>query len=70
MVTDSEEEEEERETNEEEENPMSSDGEGGLSPVAMTTPTGLIENASEVADIQTATKQESPHQQQHGDKGL
>ncbi|XP_040891111.1 atherin [Toxotes jaculatrix] len=72
-------EEEEREENEEEEeeeeedDPRSSDEEGGPSPVAMTTEPGLIEETTEDAEIQTASKQESPHQQQqpqqHGGKG-
>ncbi|XP_056228041.1 sterile alpha motif domain-containing protein 1 [Seriola aureovittata] len=71
-------EEEEREENEEEEeeqedDPRSSDEEGGLSPVAMTTEPELIEKTTEDAEIQTASKQESPHQQQqqqHGGKGM
>lgn len=66
-------EEEEREENgeeEEEEDPRSSDEEGGLSPVAMTTEPELIEKTTEDAEIQTASKQESPPQQQHDGKGV
>ncbi|XP_018535307.1 atherin isoform X2 [Lates calcarifer] len=88
METASEEEErEENEEQEEDDDPRSSDGdddeeeeeeEGGLYPVAMTTEPGLIEKTSEDAEIQAASKQESPHQQQqqqqqqqqHGGKGM
>ncbi|XP_026159856.1 atherin [Mastacembelus armatus] len=80
-------EEEEREENEEEEeeeeeDPRSSDGEGGLSPVAMTTEPGLIEKTTEDAEIETASKQESlpppppppppppQQQQQHNDQSV
>lgn len=59
-------EEEEREDNEEEE-----EEEGGLSPVAMTTEPVLIEKIREDAEIQKASKQESPQQeQQEGGKGV
>ncbi|CAK6968349.1 sterile alpha motif domain-containing protein 1 [Scomber scombrus] len=66
METASEEEErgENGEEEEEEKDPRSSDEEGGLSPVAMTTEPGLIEKPTEDAEIQTASKQESPHQLQ------
>ncbi|CAJ1053166.1 atherin [Xyrichtys novacula] len=63
---------EEKEDNEEEEekdDPRSSDEEGGLSSVAMTTEPGLIEKSREDAEVQTASKHESP-QQQHGGKGM
>ncbi|XP_070769293.1 sterile alpha motif domain-containing protein 1 [Enoplosus armatus] len=71
METASEEEErEENEEEEEEDDPRSSDEEGGLSPVAMTTEPELMEKATEDAEIQqTASKQESPQQKQHGGKG-
>ncbi|KAM7418851.1 hypothetical protein PAMA_016125 [Pampus argenteus] len=64
-----EEEEEEQGQNEEEEekDPRSSEEEGGLSPVAMTTKPGLIEKTTD-AEIQTASKQDSPHQQHYEDK--
>ncbi|XP_034751653.1 atherin isoform X1 [Etheostoma cragini] len=63
-------EEEEREKNEEEEeDPRSSEEEGGPPPVAMTTEQELIEKTTEDAEIQTASKQESP-QQQHFGKGM
>ena len=67
-------EEEEREENEEEEeeeeeegkDPRSSDEEGGLSLVAMTTEPELIKKTTEEdAEIQTASEQES-----HGSKGV
>ncbi|KAF7649968.1 hypothetical protein LDENG_00133370 [Lucifuga dentata] len=75
METASEEEEheenEEEEQEEEEEDPRSSDEERGRSPVAMTTEPGLTEKSMEDVEIQTASKQESPHQQQQpSDKGL
>ncbi|XP_040002979.1 atherin [Xiphias gladius] len=60
----------------EDDGPRSSDEEGGPSPVAMTTEPGLIEKTTEDAEIQKASKQESPHQQQqqqqqqHGGKGM
>lgn len=71
-------EEEEREDNEEEEeeeeDTRSSEEEGGLSPVAMTTEPVLIEKIREDAEIQKASKQESPQQeqqeQQEGGKGV
>ncbi|XP_042340200.1 atherin [Plectropomus leopardus] len=70
METASEEEEREEREEEEEEDPRSSDEEGGLSPVAMTTEPELIEKTTEDTEIQTASKQESPQQQQqHGGKG-
>ncbi len=63
-------EDEEREENEEEgENPRSSDEEGGLSPVAMTTEPELIEKSTEDAEIKTASKPESPAQV-HGEGSL
>uniref|UniRef100_A0A3P8SEJ9 Sterile alpha motif domain containing 1b n=1 Tax=Amphiprion percula TaxID=161767 RepID=A0A3P8SEJ9_AMPPE len=68
--------EEERRENEEEmemeeDDPRSSDEEGGLSPVAMTTEPGLIEKTTEDAEIQAASKQESSlHQLQQGGKGV
>ncbi|KAM7393934.1 hypothetical protein PAMP_020768 [Pampus punctatissimus] len=70
METASEEEEEEEEQQgeneeEEEKDPRSSEEEGGLSPVAMTTKPGLIEKTTEDAEIQTASKQDSPHQQHY-----
>ncbi|XP_029359847.1 atherin isoform X2 [Echeneis naucrates] len=61
METGSEEENEE----EEEDDPRSSDEEGGLSPVAMTTEPELIEKTTEDAEIQTPSKQESPHLHPH-----
>ncbi|XP_029991280.1 atherin [Sphaeramia orbicularis] len=64
------EENEEKEEEEEEEVPLSSDEEGGISPVAMTTEPDLIEKTTEDAEIQASSKQESPHQQQHGGKGM
>nr|XP_046263149.1 sterile alpha motif domain-containing protein 1 [Scatophagus argus] len=71
METASEEEElEEHEEEEEEEDPRSSDEDGGLSPVAMTTEPELFEKTSEDAEIQAASKQESSPQQQHGGKGI
>ncbi|XP_030598948.1 atherin isoform X4 [Archocentrus centrarchus] len=51
---------------EEEGDPRSSDEEGGPSPVAMTTEPVLIEKTREDAEIQKASKQESPQQQQEG----
>ena len=68
METGSEEEEREENEEEDEEDPRSSDEEGGLSPVAMTTEPELIEKTTEDAEIQTASKQESPHQ--HSGKGV
>ncbi|XP_076004272.1 sterile alpha motif domain-containing protein 1 [Genypterus blacodes] len=68
----SEEEERKGEEEKEEVDPRSSDEEGGLSPVAMTTEPGLVEKSTEDAEIQTASKQEIPHQrqqQQHSGKG-
>ncbi|XP_004539145.1 sterile alpha motif domain-containing protein 1 isoform X2 [Maylandia zebra] len=72
METASEEEErEDNEEEEEEEDTRSSEEEGGLSPVAMTTEPVLIEKIREDAEIQKASKQESPQQeQQEGGKGL
>ncbi|KAE8300813.1 Atherin Sterile alpha motif domain-containing protein 1 [Larimichthys crocea] len=68
---DDDEEEEEEEEAEEEEDPRSSDEERGLSPVAMTTEPELIEKTTEDAEIQTASKVESPHPQQpHGGQGM
>lgn len=61
---------EEEEHKEEEEDPGSSDKEGGLSPVTMTTEPGLIEKSTEDAEIQTASKQETPDEQQHCGKGV
>lgn len=72
METASEEEErEDNEEEEEEEDTRSSEEEGGLSPVAMTTEPVLIEKIREGAEIQKASKQESPQQeQQEGGKGV
>lgn len=72
METASEEEErEDEEEEEEEEDTRSSEEEGGLSPVAMTTEPVLIEKIREDAEIQKASKQESPQQeQQEGGKGV
>ncbi|XP_028269904.1 atherin [Parambassis ranga] len=53
-----EEEEEEEVMVEEDDDPQSSDEEGGLSLVAMTTEPGLIEQTTEDAEIQTASKQQ------------
>lgn len=66
METASEEEErEDNEEEEEEEDTRSSEEEGGLSPVvAMTTEPVLIEKIREDAEIQKASKQESPQQEQ------
>ncbi|XP_069024483.1 sterile alpha motif domain-containing protein 1 isoform X1 [Embiotoca jacksoni] len=62
-------EEEEEGEEEEDDDPRSSDEERGLSPVAMTTEPGLIEKTTEDEEIQTASKKESPQQQQpQGDK--
>ncbi|KAI3352918.1 hypothetical protein L3Q82_019498, partial [Scortum barcoo] len=62
---------EEEEEEEEEEDPRSSDEEGGLSPVAMATEPELIEKTTEDAEIQPASKQESPElQQQQGGEGM
>ncbi|XP_071399563.1 sterile alpha motif domain-containing protein 1 [Centroberyx affinis] len=71
METDSEEEDrEENEEEDEEDDPRSSDEEGGLSPVAMTTEPGLNDKSTEDAEIQTASKQESPQHQHHCGKGV
>ena len=59
-------EEEEEEEEEEDKDPRSSDEEGGLSLVAMTTEPELIKKTTEEdAEIQTASEQES-----HGGKGV
>nr|XP_019939335.1 PREDICTED: atherin-like [Paralichthys olivaceus] len=55
---------EEEEEEEDGDDPRSSDEEGGPSPVAMTTEPGLTEEPAEDAEIQAASKQRSPHQQQ------
>lgn len=71
METASEEEEREDNEEEEEEEDTRSSEEGGLSPVAMTTEPVLIEKIREDAEIQKASKQESPQQeQQEGGKGV
>lgn len=68
METANEEEERQENEEEEEEDPRSSDEDGGLTPVAMTTEPELIEKNTEDAEIQTASKQESPPL--HGGQGV
>ncbi|XP_044201950.1 atherin [Thunnus albacares] len=70
METASEEEERGENEEEEEEDHRSSDEEGGLSPVVMTTEPGLIGKTTEDAENQTASKPESPHQEQECGKGM
>ncbi|XP_078134260.1 sterile alpha motif domain-containing protein 1 [Sander vitreus] len=69
METASEEEEPEENEEGEDDDPRSSEEEGGPNPVARTTEPQLIEKTREDAEIQTASKQESP-QQQHFGKGM
>ncbi|TDH15954.1 hypothetical protein EPR50_G00014480 [Perca flavescens] len=69
METASDEEEREENEEEEEDDSRSSEEEGGPTPVAMTTEPELIEKTTEDAEIQTASKEESP-QQQHFGKGM
>ncbi|KAM3864600.1 sterile alpha motif domain-containing protein 1 [Diretmus argenteus] len=71
METDSEEEDQdENGEQDKEDEPQSSDEEGGLFPVAMTTEPGLSDKSTEDAEIQVASKQRSPQHQHHCGKGV
>ncbi|XP_043970390.1 atherin [Gambusia affinis] len=62
--------EEEKDNDEDDNGPRSSDEDGGLSPVAMTTEAGLAEKTGEDAGFQREVQEESPQRQREYGKGM